>query len=80
MPNICAYGAETIASRADWDALVIMLGTNSFAGADAEGKPETAAKDGSGSSQRRRYAPHCRRRGCRPDAAHETSQKMKTGG
>jgi lysophospholipase L1-like esterase len=36
--------AQTIASRADWDVLVIMLGTNSFAGADADGKPETAAQ------------------------------------
>jgi lysophospholipase L1-like esterase len=36
--------AQTIASRGDWDVLVIMLGTNSFAGADAEGKPETAAQ------------------------------------
>jgi len=36
--------AETIAARADWDVLVIMLGTNSFAGTDAQGKPETAAQ------------------------------------
>jgi lysophospholipase L1-like esterase len=36
--------AQTIASRGDWDALVIMLGTNSFAGADAYGRPETAAQ------------------------------------
>jgi lysophospholipase L1-like esterase len=36
--------AQTIASRADWDVLVIMLGTNSFAGTDAEGNPETAAQ------------------------------------
>ena len=34
--------AQTIASRTDWDILVIMLGTNSFAGADADGRPETA--------------------------------------
>ena len=34
--------AQTIASRTDWDILVIMLGTNSFGGADAEGRPETA--------------------------------------
>jgi lysophospholipase L1-like esterase len=34
--------AQTIASRRDWDILVIMLGTNSFAGADADGRPETA--------------------------------------
>jgi lysophospholipase L1-like esterase len=36
--------AQTIARRSDWDVLVIMLGTNSFAGADADGKPETAAE------------------------------------
>jgi lysophospholipase L1-like esterase len=36
--------AQTIAARSDWDVLVIMLGTNSFAGADAAGKPETAAQ------------------------------------
>ncbi|MGH7887708.1 MAG: SGNH/GDSL hydrolase family protein, partial [Candidatus Binatia bacterium] len=36
--------AEAIAARADWDVLVIMLGTNSFAGADANGQPETAAQ------------------------------------
>jgi lysophospholipase L1-like esterase len=36
--------AQTIASRSDWEILVIMLGTNSFAGADADGKPETAAQ------------------------------------
>ncbi len=34
--------AQTIVSRSDWDILVIMLGTNSFAGTDAEGKSETA--------------------------------------
>ena len=34
--------AQTIASRTDWDVLVIMLGTNSFAGADADGRTETA--------------------------------------
>lgn len=36
--------AETIAARTDWDLLVIMLGTNSFAGTDAHGKSETAAQ------------------------------------
>ena len=36
--------AQTIASRNDWDVLSIMLGTNSFAGTDATGKPETAAQ------------------------------------
>jgi lysophospholipase L1-like esterase len=36
--------AQTIASRNDWDALVVMLGTNSFAGADAHGRPETAGQ------------------------------------
>jgi lysophospholipase L1-like esterase len=36
--------AQTIASRNDWDVLSIMLGTNSFAGKDATGKPETAAQ------------------------------------
>jgi lysophospholipase L1-like esterase len=36
--------AQTIASRGDWDMLVIMLGTNSFAGTDADGKPETAGQ------------------------------------
>jgi lysophospholipase L1-like esterase len=36
--------AETISARTDWDVLVIMLGTNSFAGMDAQGKPETAAR------------------------------------
>jgi lysophospholipase L1-like esterase len=36
--------AQTIASRTDWDVLVIMLGTNSFAGADANGQPETAGE------------------------------------
>ena len=34
--------AEYIASRNDWDVLVIMLGTNSFGGADSSGKPEKA--------------------------------------
>ena len=38
--------AEYIASRKDWDALVIMIGTNSFGGADSSGKPETAAQYG----------------------------------
>lgn len=36
--------AQTIASRNDWDVLSIMLGTNSFGGTDADGKPETAAQ------------------------------------
>ena len=36
--------AQTIASRRDWDVLSIMLGTNSFAGADAYGRPESAAQ------------------------------------
>jgi len=36
--------AQTIAARSDWDILVIALGTNSFAGADSAGKPETAAQ------------------------------------
>ena len=36
--------AQTIAARSDWDVLVIMLGTNSFAGTDAQGKAETAAE------------------------------------
>ena len=36
--------AQAIASRSDWDVLVIMLGTNSFGGTDAYGKPETAAQ------------------------------------
>jgi lysophospholipase L1-like esterase len=36
--------AETIASRSDWDVLSIMLGTNSFGGTAADGKPETAAQ------------------------------------
>jgi lysophospholipase L1-like esterase len=36
--------AETIAARSDWDVLVNMLGTNSFVGSDAFGKPETAAQ------------------------------------
>jgi len=36
--------ARTIASRDDWDVLSIMLGTNSLAGTDANGKAETAAQ------------------------------------
>ena len=36
--------AQTIASRDDWDVLTIMLGTNSFAGTDSNGKAETAAQ------------------------------------
>ncbi len=35
---------QTIASRSDWDMLVIALGTNSFGGLDSAGKPETAAQ------------------------------------
>ena len=38
--------ADYIASRNDWDALVIMLGTNSFGGNDSSSKPETAAQYG----------------------------------
>lgn len=38
--------ADYIASRNDWDALVLMLGTNSFGGSDSAGKPETAAQYG----------------------------------
>jgi lysophospholipase L1-like esterase len=38
--------AETIASRTDWDVLVVALGTNSFGGLDSAGKPETAAQYG----------------------------------
>ena len=36
--------AQTIAARADWDVVTIMLGANSLAGADSAGKPETAAQ------------------------------------
>ena len=36
--------AQFIASRSDWDTLVLMLGTNSFGGADSGGKPETLAQ------------------------------------
>jgi lysophospholipase L1-like esterase len=36
--------AQTIASRSDWDVLAIMIGCNSLAGTDANGKPETAAQ------------------------------------
>jgi lysophospholipase L1-like esterase len=36
--------AETIATRTDWDVLVIALGTNSFGGLDSAGKPETATR------------------------------------
>src|SRR5258706_6714602 len=36
--------AQTIASRSDWEVLVIALGTNSFGGTDSAGKPETAAQ------------------------------------
>jgi len=38
--------ADYIASRNDWDILVVMLGTNSFGGADSAGKTETAAQYG----------------------------------
>ncbi len=38
--------ADYIASRNDWDALVLMLGTNSFGGNDSSGKLETAAQYG----------------------------------
>jgi lysophospholipase L1-like esterase len=37
--------AQYIASRTDWDVLVIAIGTNSFGG-NFEGKPETAAQYG----------------------------------
>ena len=36
--------AQTIAARDDWDVLSIMLGTNSFAGQNSAGQPETAAQ------------------------------------
>jgi lysophospholipase L1-like esterase len=36
--------ADYIASRKDWDALVLMLGTNSFGGNDSAGKRETLAQ------------------------------------
>ena len=36
--------AQYIASRKDWDVLVLMLGTNSFGGSDSSGKPETLAQ------------------------------------
>jgi lysophospholipase L1-like esterase len=36
--------ADYIASRKDWDVLVLMLGTNSFGGNDSTGKPETLAQ------------------------------------
>lgn len=38
--------ADYIASRNDWNVLVIMLGTNSFGGSDSSGRPETAAQYG----------------------------------
>lgn len=38
--------ADYIASRNDWDVLVLMLGTNSFGGSDSAGRPETAAQYG----------------------------------
>jgi lysophospholipase L1-like esterase len=38
--------AEYIASRKDWDVLVLALGTNSFGGADSAGGPETAVQYG----------------------------------
>jgi lysophospholipase L1-like esterase len=36
--------AQTIASRTDWDLLTIMIGCNSLAGGDADGKPEPVAR------------------------------------
>lgn len=36
--------ADYIATRHDWDLLVLMLGTNSFGGNDGAGKPETLAQ------------------------------------
>jgi lysophospholipase L1-like esterase len=36
--------ADYIASRKDWDVLVLMLGTNSFGGNDSAGKRETLAQ------------------------------------
>ena len=36
--------ADYIASRSDWDVLVLMVGTNSFGGRDSGGKPETVAQ------------------------------------
>ena len=39
-----AAEADYIASRNDWDVLVLALGTNLFGGADSSGKPETAAQ------------------------------------
>lgn len=36
--------ADYIATRNDWDVLVVMLGTNSFGGNDGAGKPETLAQ------------------------------------
>jgi lysophospholipase L1-like esterase len=36
--------ADYIASRSDWDVLVLMLGTNSFGGNDSTGKRETLAQ------------------------------------
>jgi hypothetical protein len=38
--------AQTIASRTDWDILVIAVGTNSFGGLDSAGRPETARSTG----------------------------------
>lgn len=38
--------ADYIATRNDWDALVLMLGTNSFGGNDSAGKTETAGQYG----------------------------------
>jgi lysophospholipase L1-like esterase len=38
--------AEYLASRKDWDVLVLALGTNSLGGADSAGKPETAEQYG----------------------------------
>jgi lysophospholipase L1-like esterase len=36
--------AQYIASRNDWDVLVLMVGTNSFGGRNAAGQPETLAQ------------------------------------
>lgn len=38
--------ADYIASRSDWEVLVIAIGTNSFAGTDSAGNPETAEQYG----------------------------------
>ena len=43
-PGPITRSLKSIAARSDWDVLSIMLGTNSFGGTDAYGKPETAAQ------------------------------------